>query len=807
MSLFGGLILTNRGRNLQVKAQTGVKLEFTRIAVGDGKLNGASILELNSLISQKKSLSITKLKVLAEGKAIVGTMFTNADISTGFYYRELGLFAKDPNEGEILYCYGNCGDMADYIPAGGGSDIIEKIINIITLVGTASNVSAVIDQSAVYTTSEDVIEIINEEVIANAPSDLNTLEKIANAIGKDSSFSQSVANVIKRLIGKSNWTDAPSKTLEDVNTHIASKKDVHGSTNAATANTLMQRDSAGRAKVAAPSADDDIARKDTVDKAKQSAIDWVKSFGYGTQRIILGDITQKNIDISSLSIGQYEGFNYNTSLGYPATDGGIIEIDITESYNGRKQYEAWVSYSNNRYFRVDHTNGENRGWKQIETTEGSQAKVDAHATLKNNPHGVTKLQVGLGNVDNVKQATKTEFDLHVNNKNNPHGVTTGQIGAETPAGAQAKADAVQNWVKSFGLGDVMKSISGTDLNDLDATGFYVGNNLTNSPNTANYYFVIHLKWGNGVKYQILFRNSTNNFYESHIRYFGTPGWTSWSQLQTTETIKSNVIDKAQMFKLTQDNGDAFVLANGTDVKTITASGLYLGSNLVNMPNDGWYRIIIAASSSTSRSYIATRSDGRMWIATMNAGTWIDWKQIETTEGSQAKVDAHATLKNNPHGVTKLQVGLGNVDNVKQATKTEFDAHTGNKSNPHSVTAAQVGAYTKAEIDGKFNPTWTNLTLINGAKAISGRTPPRYCKIGSQVFLDGEIDVTPTGTTIATLPAEYRPKTLRYLRVPQNNWSYTHFANLFVNESGNISIDAKDNDYFGISFNQVSFLID
>ncbi|SDR81232.1 hypothetical protein SAMN05444162_0099 [Paenibacillaceae bacterium GAS479] len=42
---------------------------------------------------------------------------------------------------------------------------------------------------------------------------------------------------------------------------------VHGSTSAATVSTIMQRDSAGRAKVVAPAAADDIARKDTVDTA------------------------------------------------------------------------------------------------------------------------------------------------------------------------------------------------------------------------------------------------------------------------------------------------------------------------------------------------------------------------------------------------------------------------------------------------------------------------------------------------------------------------------------------------------------
>src|SRR5690606_34184310 len=73
---------------------------------------------------------------------------------------------------------------------------------------------------------------------------------------------------------------------------------------------------------------------------------------------------------------------------------------------------------------------------------GAQAKANAvqtnltnHINNKNNPHGVTKSQVGLGNVDNVKQASKSEFDAHVNNKNNPHNVTSEQISKTTEKSA------------------------------------------------------------------------------------------------------------------------------------------------------------------------------------------------------------------------------------------------------------------------------------------------------------------------------------------------------------------------------------
>jgi len=53
----------------------------------------------------------------------------------------------------------------------------------------------------------------------------------------------------------------------DLVTHTTLTDGAHGSTSAATANRIIQRDAAGRAKVAAPAAADDIARKAEVDAA------------------------------------------------------------------------------------------------------------------------------------------------------------------------------------------------------------------------------------------------------------------------------------------------------------------------------------------------------------------------------------------------------------------------------------------------------------------------------------------------------------------------------------------------------------
>ncbi|BFH10620.1 phage tail protein [Paenibacillus melissococcoides] len=163
MGAFGGMIITNKGRALQAKAQTGIELKYTRIKVGDGKLGGQSIPTLNNLISAKKSLDIKKLEVRPDGKAVVGTMLSNAGLQSGFYFREIGVFAQDPDVGEIMFCYANSGDNAEYIPPEGGPDVIEKYIDAVTIIQNAQNVSAVIDGSLVYATNKEM-----EEKVAKA---------------------------------------------------------------------------------------------------------------------------------------------------------------------------------------------------------------------------------------------------------------------------------------------------------------------------------------------------------------------------------------------------------------------------------------------------------------------------------------------------------------------------------------------------------------------------------------------------------------------------------------------------------------
>lgn len=149
MAAFPKMTLTNAGQALQTKVLAGETLTFTRIALGDGQLNGQPIAPLTALISQKVTVEVDSVRVVNTTTAQVAGFFSNVDISTGFWWRETGVFAQDPDVGEILYGYTNAGDAGDYIPTVADTRI-EKYIYCSIAVANADTVNITIPSSDTY---------------------------------------------------------------------------------------------------------------------------------------------------------------------------------------------------------------------------------------------------------------------------------------------------------------------------------------------------------------------------------------------------------------------------------------------------------------------------------------------------------------------------------------------------------------------------------------------------------------------------------------------------------------------------------
>ncbi len=158
-----GMKITNNGRNLLAKGLTGKTITFTRVIVGDGVITNQNILTLNSLINQKKILPIVQLnKTENIGTAEVICEMNNSDLTNGFWVREFGLFARDPDTNqEILYSYRNVGNEASYLPGSGGPDVVNYTLSLVTVIDQAQNVTAIMTTNNNYVTSTNLTMRLN----------------------------------------------------------------------------------------------------------------------------------------------------------------------------------------------------------------------------------------------------------------------------------------------------------------------------------------------------------------------------------------------------------------------------------------------------------------------------------------------------------------------------------------------------------------------------------------------------------------------------------------------------------------------
>lgn len=181
-----GMIITNLGLQLQTKAQMGATLIFTRVAIGDGYATKEQMKGLDKLVHETVSLPILDIRTVSVGQVQVKAVLSNRDLETGIYVREIGLFANDPDLGEILYCVTNAGDTADYLPPANGGELVDEILNINTIIGEATNVTAVISDQA-YVTIDQFEAHVNdhnihitraefESKISGLQNEINTLK-------------------------------------------------------------------------------------------------------------------------------------------------------------------------------------------------------------------------------------------------------------------------------------------------------------------------------------------------------------------------------------------------------------------------------------------------------------------------------------------------------------------------------------------------------------------------------------------------------------------------------------------------------
>lgn len=153
MANWTGAILTNKGRALAAKVEAGTcKLELTKLKVGDG--TPSELESMTDLASPKQNIGISSITPSETGECDIECVITNKDMDRGFYMREMGIFATDPDEGEILYAV-QTDTHPDYLQGKGTSATLSIALHVTIAITNTDSVTAVINPAGLLT-SEDL---------------------------------------------------------------------------------------------------------------------------------------------------------------------------------------------------------------------------------------------------------------------------------------------------------------------------------------------------------------------------------------------------------------------------------------------------------------------------------------------------------------------------------------------------------------------------------------------------------------------------------------------------------------------------
>lgn len=147
-------VLTAAGRRLQAKVEAGTTLALTRMKLGSGSETIDEVDDLIDLVAPEVEIPVSSAQVSGEICTIRGILSTS-NVEHGFYLREWGVYAEDPDEGEILYAI-LIDQRAEWLPAQVPTETtITFCLNIAVANGTT--ISAVIDPAGLVD-----VDMLNE---------------------------------------------------------------------------------------------------------------------------------------------------------------------------------------------------------------------------------------------------------------------------------------------------------------------------------------------------------------------------------------------------------------------------------------------------------------------------------------------------------------------------------------------------------------------------------------------------------------------------------------------------------------------
>lgn len=181
-------IITDAGKSLQAKVLAGTtKYSFTKIGIGDGFVNDSTDYKtLTDLKQRKADVAITSVTYESDNTCHISGVFKSTDTEAALYVREAGLYATDPDAGEILFA-AHYYDSPTVFDSSSGAYSKEFVF--VVGVESADQINLTINQAGIAT-QEYVQKAVNNRLSVSASGSKPTsmddgglyVEKVGNGV-------------------------------------------------------------------------------------------------------------------------------------------------------------------------------------------------------------------------------------------------------------------------------------------------------------------------------------------------------------------------------------------------------------------------------------------------------------------------------------------------------------------------------------------------------------------------------------------------------------------------------------------------
>ncbi|BBF42016.1 hypothetical protein lbkm_0698 [Lachnospiraceae bacterium KM106-2] len=174
-------IVTDKGKSLINKLlNTTNKIIFSKLETGDGTYDTGTEFEKLSNLKSKKQEFLISSAVIEADKVRLRTVITNKDLSEGYTIKEIGLYATDPDDGDILFSITIAkDDEKDVLPAYDGNYEVTVTLDSYVLIDTLKKCIPTIVTGA-YASVEDLTEHIDNNDVHITKVEREKWNKIAN---------------------------------------------------------------------------------------------------------------------------------------------------------------------------------------------------------------------------------------------------------------------------------------------------------------------------------------------------------------------------------------------------------------------------------------------------------------------------------------------------------------------------------------------------------------------------------------------------------------------------------------------------